>query len=67
MTRAMTARQLRDALARLRDHRETLKRMEREIQVLLTLHIRPADNDLSTIKQVKKIAARHLHPRTTKP
>lgn len=62
MTRAMTARHLRDALARLRDHRETLRRMEREIQVLLTLNIRPADNDLSTIKQVKKIAARHSQP-----
>jgi hypothetical protein len=62
MTRGMTARQLRDALARLRDHRETLKRMEREIQVLLTLHIRPADNTPAVIQQVKKIAARHLQP-----
>ncbi len=62
MTRAMTARQLRDALARLRDHQKTMRRMEREIQTLLTLNIRPADNDLSTIKQVKKIAARHIQP-----
>lgn len=60
MTRVMA--NSRHEAARRRAHKMEMRisRMTREIEILLSLKVRPSDNDPAAIERAKKIATKYL-------